>query len=216
MQFFLAPREVINCSDFGCLADLSREDTYILVVGEFPGGGYFPQDQLMFDESWGVILSKNHNHAEGSSMPGFQTGAEILYAALWPFLWLALLTVSGSLLVSCFIPAWDVVTKLALGFGLGLGVFTLTIGMTSLVGRRRSGPGCYPGGDCPSIFGVIGSICGLQTQKNFKRQYVSVRCFYNPAIRYLAGCSIGAGLFIRSDFGRERVPRNGWDSIVGS
>ncbi|GAG12673.1 unnamed protein product, partial [marine sediment metagenome] len=36
MQFFLAPREVINCSDFDCLRDLSREDTYILVVGEFP------------------------------------------------------------------------------------------------------------------------------------------------------------------------------------
>jgi len=134
MQFFLAPREVINCSNFGCLRDLSREDTYILVVGEFPGGGYFPQDQLLFDESWGVILSKNHNYAEGSSMTGFQTVAEILYAALWPFLWLALLTGSGSLLVSCFIPAWDVVTKLALGYGLGLGVFTLTIGMTSLVG----------------------------------------------------------------------------------
>jgi hypothetical protein len=134
MQFFLAPREVINCSDFGCLADLSREDTYILVVGDFPGGGYLPQYQLMFDESWGVILSENHNHAEGSSMPGFQTGAEILYAALWPFLWLALLTVSGSLLVSCFIPAWDVVTKLALGYGLGLSVYTLTIGMTSLIG----------------------------------------------------------------------------------
>jgi len=134
MQFFLAPREVINCSDFGCLRDLSREDTYILVVGEFPGGGYFPQDQLLFDESWGVILSENHNHAEGSSMTGFQTMGEILYAALWPFLWLALLTVSGSLLVSCFIPAWDVIAKLALGYGLGLGVFTLTIGMTSLVG----------------------------------------------------------------------------------
>jgi hypothetical protein len=134
MQFFLAPREVINCSDFGCLADLSREDTYILVVGDFPGGGYLPQYQLMFDESWGVILSEKHNHAEGSSMPGFQTGAEILYAALWPFLWLALLTVSGSLLVSCFIPAWDVVTKLALGYGLGLSVYTLTIGMTSLIG----------------------------------------------------------------------------------
>ncbi len=134
MQFFLAPREVINCSDFGCLNDLSREDTYILVVGEFPGDGYFPQDQLVFDESWGVILSNNHNHVEGSSMTGFQTVGEILYAALWPFLWLALLTVSGSLLVSCFIPAWDVVTKLALGYGLGLGVNTLTIGMTSLVG----------------------------------------------------------------------------------
>jgi hypothetical protein len=134
MQFFLAPREVINCSDFDCLRNLSREDTYILVVGEFPGGGYFPQDQLMFDESWGVILSENQNHAEGSSMTGFQTAAEVLYAALWPFLWLALLTVSGSLLVSCFIPAWDVVTKLALGYGLGLGVFTLTIGMMSLVG----------------------------------------------------------------------------------
>ena len=134
MQFFLAPREVINCSDFGCLNDLSREDTYILVVGEFPGDGYFPQDQLVFDESWGVILSKNHNHAEGSSMMGFQTVGEILYAALWPFLWLALLSVSGSLLVSCFIPAWGVVTKLALGYGLGLGVYTLTIGTTSLLG----------------------------------------------------------------------------------
>jgi len=134
MQFFLAPREVINCSDFDCLRDLSREDTYILVVGEFPGGDYFTQDQLLFDESWGVILSKNHNHAEGSSMMGFQTVGEILYAALWPFLWLALLSVSGSLLVSCFIPAWDVVTKLALGYGLGLGVYTLTIGTTSLLG----------------------------------------------------------------------------------
>ncbi len=134
MQFFLAPREVINCSDFDCLRDLSREDTYILVVGKFPDDGCFSQDQLLFDESWGVILSENHNHAEGSSMTGFQTVGEILYAALWPFLWLALLTVSGSLLVSCIIPAWDVVTKLALGYGLGLGVYTLTIGMTSLVG----------------------------------------------------------------------------------
>ncbi len=157
MQFFLAPREVINCNDLGCLKDLSREDTYILVVGEFPGDGYFPQDQLVFDESWGVILSKNHDHVEGGSMTGFQTVGEILYAALWPFLWLALLTVSGSLLVSCFIPAWDVVTKLALGYGLGMVVYTLTIGMTSLVGVALD-PGVILGATVLLFLGSLGVL----------------------------------------------------------
>ena len=157
MQFFLAPREVINCSDFDCPQNISREDTYILVVGEFPGDGYFPQDQLVFDESWGVILSENHDHAVGSSMTGFQTVGEILYAALWPFLWLALLTVSGSLLVSCFIPAGDVVTKLALGYGLGLGVYTLTIGMTSLVGVALD-PGVILGATVLLFLGSLGVL----------------------------------------------------------
>jgi len=192
MQFFLAPREVINCSDFGCLRDLSREDTYILVVGEFPGDGYFPQDQLMFDESWGVILSINHTHVEDSSIPGFQTVGEILYAALWPFLWLALLTVSGSVLVSCFIPAWDVVTKLALGYGLGLGVYTLTIGMMSLIGVDLD-QGVILGATVVLFLGSLGAFVVCRRRRISSRSVSQPGVFRTPQFDIWQAALLGLG-----------------------
>ena len=37
MQFFLTPREVINCVDTGCLESISLENTYLIIVKGFPG-----------------------------------------------------------------------------------------------------------------------------------------------------------------------------------
>ena len=61
MQFFLAPRQVINCTEPDCLENLSTENTYILAVRNFPGqalsstGG----EVHMFDDQWGVVLPKD-------------------------------------------------------------------------------------------------------------------------------------------------------------
>jgi len=56
MQFFLAPRQVLNCNDLACANNLSGEDTYFLIVNDFPGSGVEqnPQQRIMFDQAWGV------------------------------------------------------------------------------------------------------------------------------------------------------------------
>jgi hypothetical protein len=136
MQFFLLPRQVINCTSPDCLADLSRENTYILVVDNFPGaeGISASQERQMFDETWGLMRPPGAQFAQGVEYSAFRSLAQVFLAALVPLLWLSVLTLAGFLLTSLLLPEWSALTRLPIGYGLGLSLFTFIASMIALAG----------------------------------------------------------------------------------
>ena len=138
MQFFLAPRQVLNCNDQACAQNLSRENTYILIVNDFPGSGVEqnPQQRIMFDQAWGVLLPGGPASSPGSQLPAYKSLLEMGWAAVWPVLWLLVLTGCGYLWVQLLSPAFSPALKGALGYGLGLGLFSFLIALVSLIGVR--------------------------------------------------------------------------------
>jgi hypothetical protein len=132
MQFFLSPRQVINCLDLECAANLSVENTYLLVVDDFPGDVVTQRfgRQLMFDERWGLLQPPGTELAGLPAQRGFSSLVGILVAAFWPVLWLGVLSLSGSFLVSSLIPSGaSIPTAMRLGLGYSLGLSALTAGL---------------------------------------------------------------------------------------
>lgn len=137
MQFFLAPRQVINCTDAACLQIISGENTYFLVVGDFPDARSSApaRNVRMFDSQWGLLLPDSPPPAgNASSPPGFESLLELFQAAIWPAAWLALLLVSGFLFTGCLVPDIDIPSRLALGYGLVLFALSIGIGLAGLTG----------------------------------------------------------------------------------
>jgi hypothetical protein len=136
MQFFLAPRQVINCPDEECMRKLSRENTYILVVGEIPGPAEASQDGslIMMDDAWGVVVPKGYQPPRHPPTAAFRGWRDFIRLSLWPMLWLAMITASGALLVRCLAPGYGLILRLALGFGLGLSAFSFGVSLLALGG----------------------------------------------------------------------------------
>jgi len=136
MQFFLAPRLVINCTALNCLENLDRENTYILTVQGFPGSDYpsLASQTIMFDESWGFIPPEDGGNPSGDALRGYNSLFEILLAALPPLLWLSALAVSGALIIQFLLPGFGVILKAGLGYGLGLSIFSFALGALALFG----------------------------------------------------------------------------------
>ncbi len=137
MQFFLAPREVINCPDEACLDNLSMANTYVVFteseVAERLAAN--PDQVWMFDESWGVVAPLGVTRQVLDPVPGFDSLVEILLAGLWPTLGLLLVSLAGALVVMRLVPpGWSALVRLALGYGLALGLITLVTAVASLAG----------------------------------------------------------------------------------
>ena len=137
MQFFLAQRQVLNCTDAACLQTISRENTYFLVVGDFPGDGYSTPSRnvRMFDSEWGLLLQDHPSPPENASFqPGFQSLFEVFQAAAWPTAWLTLLVLAGFWFSGCLVPDVDIPSRLALGYGLALFALSIGMGLAGLAG----------------------------------------------------------------------------------
>jgi hypothetical protein len=138
MQFFLAPRQVVNCTDADpqCAADLNKAGAYLLVIGEdgYPGKevALQPERLRMFSKTWGLYLPENAG--TGTPLPGFSSLVEVGGQAILPAIWLALLILSGYGLIQRGLPSLPVTSRIALGFGLGTGVWTLLIALAALLG----------------------------------------------------------------------------------
>jgi hypothetical protein len=136
MQFFLAPREVVNCTAADCLENLTTQNTYILAVRGFPGQK-LPStsgEVRMFDNQWGVVLPEDPQPGDLFYFQGFKNLRELGITVFWSLLWLCLLTLSGALFIACLVPGWGVAHKLALGYGLGLGMLSLGLALAALAG----------------------------------------------------------------------------------
>lgn len=136
MQFFLLPRSVINCESLDCAQSLSRDNTYFLVVGDFPGviSSNQNQEMMMFDDEWGVLGTPGFILDQGKLPTGFNSYNEILQATFVPAVWIIMMTTAGSLLFAALSCERNLIQVLPYGYGLGLGVFTLLLALISLLG----------------------------------------------------------------------------------
>lgn len=136
MQFFLAPRQVINCTDSSCLGNLSPRNTYFLLVGPFPlGYANAPQGPVwMFDQDWGLVAPQDARPGAGQGLAGFQNLFQVLLSALGPVFWLSLLAAAGGFLVKALGVDCSPSFRLALGYGIGLLAFSLVIAAANLIG----------------------------------------------------------------------------------
>jgi len=138
MQFFQAPRQVINCTDLACAQNLSTENTYLLVVEDFPGeeAAQRFKERRMFNDRWGVLSASGF--ASQATHPGFKRLVDILLAACLPLVWLGLLPLGGHLLVASLAPGLPAGMHLSLGYGLGLSLLTAGLGLGWLLGLPLS------------------------------------------------------------------------------
>ncbi len=144
MQFFLMPRQVINCTELDCVQNLSPAKTYVLVVGEFPAGPPDPRfgDTLMFDKKWGLLLPEAAGVGDLLAGRNFESIFDILKAAIYPLLWLSLVGLCGLLLINVLLPEESWPFKASVGYGLGLTVLSWSAASVSLVGVKLTTT-CY-------------------------------------------------------------------------
>jgi hypothetical protein len=135
MQFFLLPRQVINCTSPDCLETLSLQDTAVLVTGGFPGPEILSQGRLeQFDADWGVLLPSGLTPNSLPPSQGYSRAIEIVRDFLLATAWLALLALGGFLFIRQLLPSSWGAAQLALGYGLGLALLTFSLALVSLAG----------------------------------------------------------------------------------
>lgn len=149
MQFFLAPRQILNCpgENIHCPADLSDSGAYLLFIGpdQFPGVGVIQDVQRleMYNDSWGVyppVGAADLRQATAQPDEGFSSLAQILLVLVVAALAVALLTASGWGVIQVLAPQFDPLSQVALAFGIGAGLFTLLLYICLLFGDRLTKP----------------------------------------------------------------------------
>lgn len=136
MQFFLAPREVLNCLNIECLHTISREDTYIVNLGNIPKDLFPDTAYIMFDEHWGLLPLENF---ESENMPQtipFSSIGAIFLAGFGPLLWIAALTLSGTAVVILLFQGQERLLTIVFGYGLGFSLFSIGITLANLIGFK--------------------------------------------------------------------------------
>lgn len=131
MQYFLGPRELINCTEIKCLADLIESDRYILMLDSkiFIGQGLIEDRSrlVMFDSDWGLVIPPNTIPIEKMETSTISSILDIISYLVLPLTWLAILIGAGFLVAQRLIYQWGLISKLAVGFGLSLGVISLLL-----------------------------------------------------------------------------------------
>jgi len=129
MQFFLNPREIINCTTIDCGAIfIGRENTYILIMGlsQFPGE--MIQNQLvnirMHNDTWGVFGPED---GLGKGTPPVDLiSFEILTMEIFlPLFSFVLLILIGYYFISILLPGLPPWSRLGIGYGVLMGVFSV-------------------------------------------------------------------------------------------
>jgi hypothetical protein len=135
MQFYLSPRTVLNCLDFKCLeARLRDENTYFVIAGNFPAILIQDRQILMFDENWGLMPPNDEDVVTIPQMDHFRNISDVIRAFVAPLLWVAVLSLSGTLFVIILLPGQSLYMQIAMGYGLGLGVLSIGIMTLNLFG----------------------------------------------------------------------------------
>lgn len=146
MQFFLAPRQVVNCAEAvqTCATNFNAAGAYILVTREdsFPGDELISAAQLtgqlrMFDKNLGVILPAGGQVA-GVEPAGSDSFIQIVLKLLLPLAWVLVLSSAGWMIVQRAASELDLISQLALGFGIGVGGFSLLLYIPLLAGLSLS------------------------------------------------------------------------------
>jgi hypothetical protein len=143
MQFFLAPRQVVNCPTDGeaCAENFSAAGAYVLVVrrDQFPASSLLEdKDRLAFyDENLGVLFPPASAGARLESptpAPGNTSLIQVGLKLVWPGLWLLGLAAGGWLVCSRLAPILSCLSRFAFGFGLGVGFFSIALFLALFAG----------------------------------------------------------------------------------
>lgn len=140
MQFFLSPREVINCPDVesSCAADLAAGGAYILVIGSrFPGETVLGEGErlISFNDTWGVYTPPGGPARNPAAPQPFQSLPGAAWAFLVPFLGLALMIAASWPAAARLAPVLPFWSQLAIGYGLYFTWLTLLLYLALLSGR---------------------------------------------------------------------------------
>ena len=146
MQFFLAPREVFNCLDAGCVRSLDPHTT-VVVFTRPDQLEWLPPDAniVYFNQDWGFASLDEALPLSGFSWPRFPNLQAIAAAALWPLVWLLGLTFFGALIVRASLPHAGWTLNAALGFSLGITLFTWCAALLWLFGLPLSAASLWLG-----------------------------------------------------------------------
>lgn len=141
MQYFLEPREVINCTQLACLANWAKSDSYILVFGpeQFTQElNSIKQNRLLtFDEQWGILLPDGGSRLASTVAPRvFSRIEEITALMVLPVSWLVLLVGIGFSLATALIPRWGILSRISIGYGLALGSASFMLYLAMLLSLR--------------------------------------------------------------------------------
>ena len=137
MQFYLSPRQVINCQDLNCLSNISPDNTYILITdpSQITSLGSFIQVE-MFDSRWGVASTGQYSTSNPTPIYAYRGFGQLAEAAVLPLVWSTTIMGFGFLLVSCLLPELPLFPRSALGFGVGMFGMTWLISLLMLSGLR--------------------------------------------------------------------------------
>jgi len=136
MQFFLSPREVLNCVNIDCLQTISREETYIVFLGNIPKDLFPDSAFIMFDDDWGLLPPEKYVVENIPQTISFNSLGAILLSGVAPLLWIGALALAGTALVMALLPGQERLLNFAFGYGLGLGLFSIGIALVNLMGFK--------------------------------------------------------------------------------
>lgn len=135
IQFFLSPRKVINCRSVECVQSFSNGNAYLLLVGEMSENTSMDGTSLMFDENWGVLIPESPSPGDNiSELKDFNSLWSFFSSGLLPLIWIGWLTITGTIIVISLLPQLAALFRLALGYGMGLGLFSLGVVTLVVVG----------------------------------------------------------------------------------
>jgi hypothetical protein len=139
MQFFLQNRDLEVCKDTyaRCILDYLKNGYSAIIMNGVPKdvieAGVEESQIHIYDENWGVINPKNLEGNPGDPLMDFGGRAEIFIRLIPPFLFVGFITFLGIWGVSYYIPKMDIIPKLALSFGLSIGLFSLIVCILLLI-----------------------------------------------------------------------------------
>ncbi len=150
MQFFLAPRQVANCTSQvtspssntsalpgeDCAINASKAGAYVLVVqnDHYPATLATNPEQLhLYNQNLGVYFPAGAQFAQAPAS-GNSSLLQIAASLFWPGAWLFVLSGAGLMIVTFLAPDWRLAGRAALGYGLGIGGLALLLYAALLLG----------------------------------------------------------------------------------
>jgi hypothetical protein len=143
MRYYLAPRQVVNCTlnNVGCAADLAGKGAFLVVLGngQFPPAGDWSNQGsvIMFNLKWGVWVPKGSEGLRPEMMSPVLIPLKRVFFQGWLGLTaLLVMSAAGAGFLGYWLPGLSLVSRLALGFGLGVGWLVLSLYLVLLTGAR--------------------------------------------------------------------------------